>query len=97
MILSIVDLPPPLGPSTPIREDASTSRSSPLRIARPPKDFLRPRAASCGTDGDDMGLSVVIRRVRGNAGGRTAVGRAALDRRCRRGSSALGFRLARGG
>ena len=59
MIFSIVDLPPPLGPSTPIRDDASTSRSSPWRIARPPKDLVRPRAASCGTDGDDMRSSVV--------------------------------------
>ncbi len=41
-IRSSVDLPPPLGPSTPIREPASTSRSSPRRIARPPKDFVRP-------------------------------------------------------
>ena len=41
-----VDLPPPLGPSTPIRAPASTSRSAPRRIARPPKDLVRPRAAS---------------------------------------------------
>ena len=39
MIRSIVDLPPPLGPSTPIRALASTSRSRPRRIARPPKDW----------------------------------------------------------
>ena len=46
---SSVDLPPPLGPSTPIREPASTSRSAPRRIARPPKDLVSPRAASWGT------------------------------------------------
>ena len=49
MIRSSVDLPPPLGPRMPIRAPASTSRSAPRRIARPPKDLVRPRAASSGT------------------------------------------------
>ena len=45
-----VDLPPPLGPRMPIREPASTSRSAPRRMLRPPKDLVIPRAANCGTD-----------------------------------------------
>ena len=45
-----VDLPPPLGPRMPIREPASTSRSVPRRMLRPPKDLVIPRAANCGTD-----------------------------------------------
>ena len=61
-----VDLPPPLGPSTPIRAPASTSRSAPRRIARPPKDFVRPRAAST-----DMSASVAARGVGGNRASRT--------------------------
>ena len=54
----------------PIREPASTSRSSPRRIARPPKDFVSPRTASCGTY--DMVASVAARGVGGNRASRTA-------------------------
>src|SRR5204862_1908440 len=39
-------LPPPLGPRTPMRAAGSTSRSRPVRTARPPKDLVRPRATS---------------------------------------------------
>ena len=46
---SSVDLPPPLGPSTPIREPAASSRSSPSRTRRPPKVFASPRAERSGT------------------------------------------------
>src|SRR4051812_30721295 len=59
-----VDFPPPLGPRTPMREPASTSRSAPSRIFRPPKDLVIPRAANCGTDGTSA--SVAALRTPGN-------------------------------
>ena len=48
-IRSSVDLPPPLGPSTPMRAPAASSRSSPSSTRRPPKVFARPRAERRGT------------------------------------------------
>jgi hypothetical protein len=37
-----VDLPPPFGPIMPMRARSATSKSSPLRIVRAPKDFETP-------------------------------------------------------
>ena len=48
-IRSSVDLPPPLGPSTPMRAPAASSRSSPSSTRRPPKVFASPRAERRGT------------------------------------------------
>ena len=45
-IFSSVDLPPPFGPTTPIRAFGSTARSAPSRMRREPKDFVIARPAS---------------------------------------------------
>src|SRR4051794_23745720 len=49
-IRSSVDLPPPSGPSTPIRAPAASSRSRPSSTRRPPNDFTIPRAERRGTE-----------------------------------------------
>src|SRR3954466_3648522 len=43
---SSVDLPEPLGPSSPIRAPSAISRSAPVRMGREPNDCAIPRALS---------------------------------------------------
>ena len=72
---SSVDLPPPLGPSTPIRAPAASSRSSPSSTRRPPKVFASPRAERRGT----LAMSRPASgggRIRGKAGSTRIHGRA---------------------